>query len=314
VPTKSGHFVGLALLVLTSCGGTTSGGDVPEPWNVGGQAVATGYAAGPAMPGSTGKQVGLLGDARLYSDAAALFPALRASDYTSITFSTLRVASNGDLLLNDAPLYTSEQYVGDEAWPRLVASLKQSPSNVRRLEILLGPVAGADLTRASRSFRSLKSLLPDIDAVALDDDSIEDVESSVAFAAMLGTLGFKLSFVPSTRFPGRWGDFSKHLSVVQPGRADRLLLDLSPNGTENDVANWSAWFSELSMEPGWPSRHGAGCNLGNAPGVITSKAFFMRDKVAGAWVRLLDETPICSVEYTPTAYARAIKDAWTFQP
>jgi hypothetical protein len=260
-----------------------------------------------------GKHVGLLGGKSLYADAATSLPSLRASDFTSITFGKLSISRDGALSLDDAPLFAGGRYVGEPVWPELVASLRASATSLRRLEVLVGPVDGANVSELARNFRALKSTLPDVVAVALDDDSVRDVDATVPFALLLGSLGFKLSLVPSTRSPELWGELYERLSTT-PELIERLLLDLEPSGVENDVANWSKWFSALPIEPGWSGRHGDDCSLGNAPEVITSKAFFMRDEVAGAWVRLLDDVPSCSTQYAPTSYARAIEDAWTFQP
>lgn len=260
-----------------------------------------------------GKHVGLLGGKSLYTDGATSLPALRASDFTSITFGKLSISRDGALFLDDELLFAGGRYVGEPAWPALAANLRTSATSLRRLEVLVGPVDGANVSELARNFRALKSTLPDVVAVALDDDSVRDVDATVRFGVLLGSLGFKLSLVASPRSPELWGELYERLSTT-PELIERLLLDLDPNGVENDVANWSKWFSALPIEPGWSGRHGDDCSLGNAPEVITSKAFFMRDKVGGAWVRLLDDMPSCSTQYAPTSYARAIEDAWTFQP
>jgi hypothetical protein len=123
----------------------------------------------------------------------------------------------------------------------------------------------------------------------------------------------KLSLLPTPREPAAWGKLRRELDAVDATLVQRLLLDLEPDGTEQDVASWGVWFSGLALEPGWSSRHGERCAFGNAPDVVTKKAFFLRDSVEGAWVRWLDDSADCGAQYAPPAYARAIREAWTFQ-
>ena len=77
-------------------------------------------------------------------------------------------------------------YVGDPAWPALVASLKQEPTTVRRVEVGLGSAGTTDFeniealiewegtgpgTILYRNFQALRDTLPGVDAFNYDDES-----------------------------------------------------------------------------------------------------------------------------------------------
>ena len=257
----------------------------------------------------TSKRSGLIAGSRFYSDAAELFPALLASGYESVTFSTLNVAESGDLNLGDEPLFADGRYVGEPEWPELVAGL--AAAGERQLGLLAAWSSRTDLGRARRNFSALRQATPAVVAITFDDRSLRDVSATVAAAKMLSALGFELDLLAAPSAAAPWGEV---VDGLLPERPARLLLDLSETGGEHEVASFQQWFAGLALEPVWSGRHGAACNLGSTPDVLTKKAYFMRDQVAGAWVRLLDEALPCSEKYSAASYARALDDAWTFAP
>jgi hypothetical protein len=261
----------------------------------------------------TGPHIGLVGGTRLYLEAAELFPSLKSSELTAITFASLHIADDGALWLDDAPLFAEGRYVGDPAWPALVASLEQAPTHVRRTEALLEPNDAASVARITPNLRALRETLPSLDAVVLDDCALSSAQQVVELAGVVNALGLKLSLLATPSKAGEWGKLRRELDVLDGALVERMLLDLEPGGTEHDVDSFRTWFAGLTLEPGWSARHGATCNLGNAPEIVTKKAFFLRDRVPGAWVRWLDDSSKCDAHYAPPAYARAINEAWTFQ-
>jgi hypothetical protein len=134
----------------------------------------------------------------------------------------------------------------------------------------------------------------------------------VAFGSMLGSLGFKVSILAHAR-PDYWGDVVKRLTTEQPGLVDHLLLQLDAGSTESDVEAWRVWFSAVPLEAGYFSRHGVDCRMGIAPEVVTPKVYFIRDKIAGASMWLLDDMLACP-QYSAEAYVHAIHEGWTFHP
>jgi hypothetical protein len=261
----------------------------------------------------TGPHIGLIGGTRLYFEAAQLFPTLKGSELTAITFASLHVADDGAFWLDDAPLFVDGHYVGDPEWPALVASLEQAPTRVRRTEALLEPNAAASLTQIAPNLRALRETLPSLDAIVLGDGALASAPQVLELAGLAGPLGLELSLLATPSKAAEWGKLRRELDAVDGAVVGRMLLDLESGGTEHDVDSFRAWFPGLTLEPGWSGRHGTTCNLGNAPEIVTKKAFFLRDRVMGAWVRWLDAGSRCDAHYAPPAYARAISEAWTFQ-
>jgi hypothetical protein len=310
----------LALLLGVGCGGQVGSHELeqaPTPEPVATASAEADPIVNEAVDDSdravTGPHVGLVGGKRLYDEAEELFPTLRSSEITAITFAGVRVADDGALLLEGVPLFAGGRYVGDPAWPALVASLERAPTRVRRLELLLEPNGKATLAQLAPNLLALHQTLPRIDAIAFDDDALVATTQVVEVAGLIAPLGLKVSLLATPREPAAWGKLRGEIDALDPSLVERLMLDLEPSGTEQDVASFGTWFNGLALEPGWSSRHGERCAFGNAPEVVTKKAFFLRDSVQGAWVRLLDDSADCDAEYAPTAYARAIREAWTFQ-
>jgi len=89
--------------------------------------------------GGTRKPSGVFGGGPFYHDADTVMPTMRASGFTTMVLWSIHVRTNGDLVLNDVPIFANGSYIGsDAAWPGKVATLKTAPTSVTRVEFSVG--------------------------------------------------------------------------------------------------------------------------------------------------------------------------------
>ena len=80
----------------------------------------------------------IYGDGPLYNGGQAVMDDLRASGSPPLSFFRPATHEHGDLLYNDDLIVSNGVYVGDPGWPARVASLKQAPTSVNRIEFSIG--------------------------------------------------------------------------------------------------------------------------------------------------------------------------------
>src|SRR5688572_21053014 len=80
----------------------------------------------------------VFGGGPFYSGGTATMNTLRSSGYTTVVLWTIHVHSNGDLVFNDQRVVSNGAYVGSSAWPSQLATLKQAPTSVNRIEVSVG--------------------------------------------------------------------------------------------------------------------------------------------------------------------------------
>jgi hypothetical protein len=75
----------------------------------------------------------------LYPGADSIFDDLRLSGFNTIVLSSFYIHQNGDVYSGDSrsPIIHDGKYIGDKEWLRRIASLRQKPGFVTRIEILL---------------------------------------------------------------------------------------------------------------------------------------------------------------------------------
>lgn len=147
---------------------------------------------------------------------------------------------------SDVLIASNGSYVGGDALAAKVTSFKTG--NVTRMEICMNSQHVADLmkspgpgstTRLYKNFAALKTAWG-LDAVNNDDESIYDTSSTVAFAKMLGTIGYNYTLVPYTNM-AYWVNVKKQLGTL----LDRVYLQCYDGGAGNDP---SSWQSALGMK------------------------------------------------------------------
>ncbi|HMJ54859.1 MAG TPA: hypothetical protein VK540_22415 [Polyangiaceae bacterium] len=282
-------------------------------------------SAGPdGADGGTRKPSGVFGGGPFYHDADTVMPTMRASGFSTMVLWSIHVRTNGDLVLNDVPLFANGIYVGsDAAWPAKVATLKTAPTSVTRVEFSVGAGGTTDFESIEsligsqgtgptsilyRNFNALKAAIPITDAINFDDESNYDVASTVAFSVMLGDLGYKVTLCPYTNSTF-WTSVFNQTNTQRPGLVDRVLLQVYAGGASNNPVTWSGYFGGLQVEAGLWSRHATNCATGDTPSSVRTKMTNWRTGIAGGWMWLLDDMLTCDGQYPLEDYAAAINEA-----
>ena len=288
----------------------------------------SGDSAGDVNPdrgdGGVRKPSGVFGGGPFYHSADTVMPTMRASGFSTMILWSIHVHTNGDLVLNDVPIFSNGSYVGsDAAWPSKVASLKTAPTSVTRVEFSVGSAGVADFETIEslilsqgtgpssilyRNFSALKAAIPIVDAIDYDDESNYDVASTVALSIMLGDLGYKVTLCPYTN-SSFWTAVYNQTNAQRPGLVDRVLLQVYAGGASNNPVTWSGYFGGLQVEAGLWSRHGTNCGTGDTPSSVRTKMTNWRSAVGGGWMWLLDDMLACDGQYPLEDYAAAINEA-----
>ncbi|KAK6213310.1 coagulation factor 5/8 type domain-containing protein [Colletotrichum tabaci] len=187
--------------------------------------------------------------------------ALKTSGFNSLVIFRIGVLADGDLVYYstgdageavDAPVVTNGTYVGGVALADKIRSFKTGPTNIDRVEVSLvshdatfqniRDLVNADGTGPEtvlyRNFDALKTEW-DLDAFNNDDEGVYDVPSTVAFARLLGALGYQYSIAPYTN-TGFWADVKGRVDADAPGLLDRVYLQVYDGGAGNDPGQWQA--------------------------------------------------------------------------
>lgn len=251
---------------------------------------------------------------------------LRASGFTTVILWTIHVnASTGDLILNDQKVASNGAYVGNATWPGQLATLKQAPTSVRRIEVGIGSWGVNDFQSIKtlmasqgtntnsilfRNFRALKTATG-ADAINLDDEMLYDIASTVKFCLMCASMGYKVSLCPYTN-PNFWSGCMTQINSQLPGTVDAVFLQCYAGGAGNDPASWNSTFGGFKVFPGMWCRHGSACAEGDNPATVASSmaAWKRTAGVNGGFLWLYDDMRSCTSEGTTADYARAINSAF----
>jgi hypothetical protein len=273
----------------------------------------------PATAAASGRSA-IYGGGPFYTGGQSVMDTLRASGFTTVVLWAIHVrADTGDLWLNDDRIISGGQYVGDSGWPARVATLKQAPTSVNRIEVSVGSAGPNDWgaiatlinrdgtganTVLYRNFQVLRSITG-ADAINDDDEQQYDLTTSTAFANMVIGQGYKFTFVPYTNT-----SFWRSLKTNLGANVDRVYLQDYAGGAGNNPATWAQQLG-MPVDPGLWSRHGSGCTSGDTPASVESQ---MRGWVASAGIQggflwLYDDMQACSAQGTPAQYAAAVNNA-----
>jgi len=188
--------------------------------------------------------------------------AVRASGYTTVILWTLHINSNADLIFDSPLLVSNGVYVGASTWPAQLATLKQAPTSVNRIEVCVGSAGPNDFatiktliaqsgtgsgTTLYKNFVALKAATG-ADAIDFDDEQEYDVTSMVQFAQMLSTIGYKVTLCPYTN-TSFWQTVKSQLGSI----VDRVYLQCYEGGAGNNPATWNTLFGGLKVMPGLES-------------------------------------------------------------
>lgn len=218
----------------------------------------------------------IYGGGPFYSGGTQTMDILKQSGFTTVMLWTIHVHGNGDLYYNDQLVVSNGAYVGDSAWPARLATLKQAPTSVKRLEISVGSWGVSDFQNIKnliaaqgtgtnsilyKNFAALKTATM-ADAVSFDNEDLYDVNSSVSFGSMLAGLGYKITLCPYTNV-SYWKSVKSQLGAS----VDRIYLQVYDGGAGNDPAYWSSQMG-MTVMPGLDSKTSGG---GHTPGQVASR-------------------------------------------
>ena len=198
----------------------------------------------------------------IYPGDDSTFDNLRTSGFTTVVLSSFYIHENGDVYSGDSrsPIIHNGEYVGDKEWLRRIASLKQKPGSVTRIEILLegrwygqppntydfirdwsdpkksvpGIITGTG--KNSTLYKIAKVFKDDlgIDAASIDDESVYDSASVIRFGKMLRRLKMHMSLCPFTKLP-YW---KAVLNGSKKGTIDAIYLQCYDGGSRNTPEKW----------------------------------------------------------------------------
>lgn len=288
----------------------------------GGPAVAS---AAPAQPLAAAGRSAIYGGGPFYSGGQAVMDTLRSSGFTTVVLWAIHVrADTGDLWLNDIRIVSDGQYVGDPAWPARLATLRQAPTSVNRIEVSVGSAGpddwGAIATLIDREgtgsgsvlYRNFQVLrtITGADAINDDDEQAYNLSATTAFANMVIGQGYRFTFVPYTNVTF-WRNLKNNLGAA----VDRVYLQVYAGGAGNNPATWAQQLG-MPVDPGLWSRHGSGCASGDTPAAVESRmrGWVTSAGIQGGFLWLYDDMQACAAQGTPAQYAAAVNNGTSSAP
>jgi hypothetical protein len=232
----------------------------------------------------------------------------KASGFTTLITFAMHVNPDGTLLIGGNVACTNGIYTGPINWNSLITTLKTAPTTVNRYEVCIGgwtdtsfdniqSVVAAQGTGSTsilyKNFQALKNAVPGIDAINDDDEQTYDVNSSTAFANMLGVLGYKLTMAPYTA-QSFWVNLKSSIT-----NCDYIYLQCYEGGAGNDPGQWNAAFGNgVVVIPGQES------NTANA---ATFHGWFLETGVQGGFY-------YPDIVFNSTAWSAAIIEGYGAVP
>ena len=222
-----------------------------------------------AFPGQTASAqtglTGIFGGGPFYKNAANNITEIENSGFTEAIVWSVEVNSTGDLNFNgEFPLTSNGVYVGNQTHPDFagnMALLKQG--TVKRVTFAVGSSNYGDwedITALIKSqgtgptsilykdFQALKAAIPALDAIDFDDENSFDSPTTIAFAVMLGKLGYKVMPDPYDN-NSYWTNLVPQINSQLPGTVDGVHLQAYAGGSGNSPC--SGWnFGTVPVFPG----------------------------------------------------------------
>jgi len=224
-------------------------------------AVAFSGQAASAQSGFTG----IFGGGPFYKNAANNITEIEHSGFTEAIVWSVEVNSVGDLNLNgEFPLTSAGVYIGNQTHSDFagnMALLKQG--TVKRVTFAVGSSNYGDWENITalvnsqgtgpssilyKDFQALKAAIPALDAIDFDDENSYNAPTSVAFAVMLGQLGYHVMPDPYTN-NSYWTSLVSQINTQLPGTVDGVHLQAYSGGSGNSPC--SGWnFGSVPVFPG----------------------------------------------------------------
>src|SRR5579864_719678 len=210
--------------------------------------VVGGVAAFAGTAGAQTGYVGTLGGGPVYKHVAVNIKELKNSGFNELIVWSVEVNSSGDLNLNgEFPITSGGVYIGNQTWPDFPTDLKRiKKGTVTRITLSIGSSNVGDWQNIKalvdaqgtgkdsilyKDFKALKKALP-LDAIDFDDENSYDSSSTIAFAEMLGNLGYHVTMNPYTN-AGYWTSVVSQINTALPGTVDGIHLQTFAGGAGN---------------------------------------------------------------------------------
>ncbi len=282
------------------------------------------------VPSSSFAASAVFGGGPFYSGGTAVMNTLRSSGFTTVMLWSIHVdSSTGDLILNDQKVASGGAYVGTFTWPAQLATLKQAPTSVKRIEISVGSYGVNDFQSIKtlmanygtnttsilyRNFLALKTATG-ADAIDLDDETLYDVNSTVNFCLMCASMGYKITLCPYMN-GSFWSSCMTQINSQRPGTVDAIYLQCYAGGAGNDPGSWANTFGGFKVYPGLWCRNGGSCASGDNPASVAAQMTAWKNSagITGGFMWLYDDMQACSAQGSPAQYASAINGAVAVPP
>lgn len=254
----------------------------------------------------------IFGGGPFYQGGQKVMDDLRSSGFNTVIIWSVHVHANGDLYLNDSLVCSNGSYCGDKKWKEQWATLKKSPTSVKRVELSIGAAGCADFEGIRdlinsygtgsdnvlyKNFLALKEATG-ADAVNYDDESCYDVDSAVKFGNMCSDMGLKVSLCPYTA-----SDFWSSVKTELGSTVDRVYLQCYAGGAWNNPEQWSRLMG-MKVIPGlWCKNNSSG---GDSASTVRRKLTNWKASSNGGFMWLYDDMQKLSKPNSTSDYAKAI--------
>jgi hypothetical protein len=207
---------------------------------------------------------GIFGGGPFYKNPPSITE-IETSGFTEAIVWSVEVSSVGDLNFNgEFPLTSGGVYVGNASYPDFPAQMAQlKQGTVKRVTFSVGSSNYGDweditaLVQAQgtgpdsilyKDFAALKAAIPALDAIDFDDENSYNTPTSVAFAVMLGKLGYHVMPDPYTK-SAYWTSLVSAINTKLPGTVDGVHLQAYAGGAGNSPCEgWN--FGTVPVFPG----------------------------------------------------------------
>jgi hypothetical protein len=264
----------------------------------------TGLRRAEAASAAQAGYVGTLGGGPVYKHVAVNIKELKNSGFNELIVWSVEVNSSGDLNLNgEFPITSGGVYIGDQTWPDFPADLRKIKNGaVTRVTLSIGSSNYGDwenikaLVEAQgtgrnsilyKDFKALKKALP-LDAIDFDDENSYDSSSTIAFAEMLGKLGYHVTMNPYTN-ASYWTGVVSQINTALPGTVDGIHLQTFAGGEGNSpcAAEWN--FGSVAVYPGLSDQTSAPPYETPAQAKATLAAWHKQCGITGGWLWIFDQ-------------------------
>lgn len=180
---------------------------------------------------------------------------LKNSGFSYVILFNINVETDGSLTCDGETVCKDGVYVFGNTQPDYVSditSLKQWPTNIRRIDICIGGWGNESYSRIQalvnsqgtgsgsilyRNFKALKDAIPVIDGVNNDDEHCYDAASAASFHIMMSDLGYKTSLAPYMN-KSYWENLATMINNARQGACDRIMVQCYDGGAGNNPCDW----------------------------------------------------------------------------